>query len=140
MKKVSNYYTSNFSMQLCILLEFTLKILIHKIYSFSGMEGLKPTIYIRDCWKNEIVIKSNSGVQIFETTTLILYAQLSYRIRSTFAYTYKFIENPTSNNSDFITYSNKIYFSGLWLDNCGYLINKWKHFWENILNIGSKNW
>ena len=32
-------------------------------------------------------------------------------------------EKPTVNYSGFITYSNTIYFSGLWLDNYGYLIN-----------------
>ena len=30
------------------------------------------------------------------------------------------------NDAGFITYSNKIYFDDLWLDNCGYLINQWQ--------------
>ena len=32
---------------------------------------------------------------------------------------------PTGNHSGFITYSNKIYFSGIWLYNSGYIITQW---------------
>ena len=34
-------------------------------------------------------------------------------------------EKYTVNDAGFITYSNKIYFSCYWLDNCGYLMNEW---------------
>ena len=33
---------------------------------------------------------------------------------------------PTRNDSGFITYSNTIYFYGIWLDNSVYLITQWK--------------
>ena len=47
---------------------------------------------------------------------------------------------PTGNDSGFITYSNKIYVYGVWLDNSGYLITKWNVFAKNSLPHGSNNW
>ena len=44
---------------------------------------------------------------------------------------------PTRYDSGFITYSNKIYFSDIWLDNSDYLITQWKK-WKNTLPHGSK--
>ena len=39
-----------------------------------------------------------------------------------------------------MTYSKKIIFSGIWLDNSGCLITQWKTFINNSLSRGSKFW
>ena len=44
---------------------------------------------------------------------------------------------PTKNDSGFINYSSTIIFSGIWLDNSGYIIIQW-FFFENRLSRGSK--
>ena len=44
---------------------------------------------------------------------------------------------PTVDDSGFIIYSNTIKFSGKWLDNSGYLINKRHFFLKNRLSYGS---
>ena len=46
----------------------------------------------------------------------------------------------TGNYSGFITYSNTIYFSGLWLDKCDYLIIQFKNLWGKSIPLGSRNW
>ena len=35
-------------------------------------------------------------------------------------------EKTTRNDAGFINDSNTIYFPGIWLDNCGYVINQWE--------------
>ena len=49
-------------------------------------------------------------------------------------------DKSTENNAGFITYSRKIYFTGTWLDNSGYLITQSKTFAEKRIPYGSKHW
>ena len=46
---------------------------------------------------------------------------------------------PTENDSGFITYSNTVYFSAIWLDKNGYLITQWGKMWKTGC-LMAKNW
>ena len=49
-------------------------------------------------------------------------------------------DKPTGNDSVFITYSNKIHFFCIWLDNSDYLITQKNFFYKKSLSNGSKHW
>ena len=130
MEKVDIYSKLHLSMLLCPILDFTKKIFIQNISSFSNLAGQKWTAYTRGFWNKGMVITSNSGVQIFDRTTFSIWKYISHWI-SLILISQRKLYKKIPVIIQVLLPNQKNYFAGLWLDNCDYLIR-----YTLILKIG----